>query len=150
MCLSLRKQYKSCVVNASCVCRRGSSLGVMVQCITHSSARKQFKSWSVNASCVRWQGSSLRVVVSMHHVFVNKEAVKEFWCHCIMCSSTREQFKSCGVDASCVFLTGEQFKSCGVNLSCVGQQGSSLKVIVSMHHVFGNKATVSKLWCQCF
>ena len=48
------------------------------------------------------------------------------------------------------FLTGEQFKSCGVNLSCVGQQGSSLKVIVSMHHVFGNKATVSKLWCQCF
>ena len=48
------------------------------------------------------------------------------------------------------FLTGEQFKSCGVNLSCAGQQGSSLKVIVSMHHVFGNKATVSKLWCQCF
>ena len=32
--------------------------------------------------------------------------------------------------------TGKQFKSCGVNASCFRPQGSSLKVVVSMHHVF--------------
>ena len=33
----------------------------------------------------------------------------------------------------------EQFKSCGVDASCFYQQESSLKVAVSMHHVFPNR-----------
>ena len=84
--------------------------------------RKQFKSYGVNASCVLRQGSILKAVVSMHHLFDNKEAVQKFWCQCIMCLST-----------------GKQFKSCGVNASCFRPQGSSLKVVVSMHHVFSTR-----------
>ena len=42
-----------------------------------------------------------------------------------------------------------QFKSCGVNASCVCQKESSLKVVVSMHHVFINMVAVQKLQCQC-
>ena len=43
----------------------------------------------------------------------------------------------------------KNFKSCGVNALCVCQQESSLKVVVSMHHVFVNKKAVYKLWYQC-
>ena len=32
--------------------------------------------------------------------------------------------------------TGKQFKSCGVNVSCFRPQFDSLKVVVSMYHVF--------------
>ena len=45
--------------------------------------------------------------------------------------------------------TGKQSKSCGVNALCVCQQESSLKVVVSIHHVFVNKKAVYKLWYQC-
>ena len=55
-----------------------------------------------------------------------------------MCLTTRKQFKSFGVNASCL-STGKQFKSCGVNASCFRPQGSSLKVVVSMHHVFSTR-----------
>ena len=77
-----------------------------------------------------------------------------------MFSSTGKQFKSCGVNASCIFdkevfkklwcqcimflLTRKQFKSYGVNASCVWQQGSILKVVLSIHHDFGNKEAVLK------
>ena len=47
-------------------------------------------------------------MLSMHHVFVNKEAVKDF-------------------DAIA---------------SCVRRQGSSLRVVVSMHHVFFDRGAV--------
>ena len=46
-------------------------------------------------------------------------------CLCIMRLSTKKEFKSYGFYASCV---------------C--QQGSSLKVVVSMHHAFVNKEGV--------
>ena len=45
--------------------------------------------------------------------------------------------------------TGKQSKSCGVNALCECQQESSLKVVVSVHHVFVNKKAVYKLWYQC-
>ena len=89
------------------------------------STRKQFRSCGVNASRVRQQGSSLRVEVSMHHAFVDKEAVWELWCQCIMCSLTRKQLKSFDAIAS-----------------CVRRQGSSLRVVVSMHHVFFDRGAV--------
>ena len=38
------------------------------------STRKKFKSCGVYASCVCHLGRSLKVAVSMHRVFVNKEA----------------------------------------------------------------------------
>ena len=62
----------------------------------------------------------LKVVVSMHHVFVKKEAFQKLQCQCIMCLLKRKQFKSCGVDASCL-STSKQFTSCarGVNALCV-------------------------------
>ena len=43
------------------------------------------------------QAGSLQVVhvVSMHYVFVNKEAVYKLWCQCIMCLLTMKQFNSC-------------------------------------------------------
>ena len=64
--------------------------------------RKQFKSCGVDASCVCYKGSISKVAVSMHHVFVKKEAVQKLWCRCIMCLSTSWQFKGCGGIASCV------------------------------------------------
>ena len=64
-------------------------------------------------------------MVSMHHVFVTKEAFQKLQCRCIMCLLKRKQFKSCGVDASCV---------------C--RQAGSLRVVVALHHVFVNKETV--------
>ena len=81
--------------------------------------RKQFKSCGVNASCVLQQGSILKALVSMHHMFGNKEAFLKLCCRCIMFLATRKQFKSCGVNA----------------LS-VGRQGNSSRILVSMHHVF--------------
>ena len=41
--------------------------------------------------------------------------------------------------------TRKQFKNCGVNASCFRQGESSLKVAVSMHHVFVNKKVVEKV-----
>ena len=50
---STRKQFKSCSVNASCLCQQKSCLnGINASCL---SARKQFKSCGVNASCVLQQ-----------------------------------------------------------------------------------------------
>ena len=43
--------------------------------------------------------------------------------------------------------TRKQFKRSGVNTSCVCQQGSSLQVLVFMHHPFVTKEAVQKLWC---
>ena len=71
----------------------------------------------------------------MHHVFVSKKS-------CLnginaSCLSTRKQFKSCGVNASYVFQQElKQFKSGGVDVLCLCQQESSLRVAVSVHHVF--------------
>ena len=71
----------------------------------------------------------------MHHVFVSKKS-------CLnginaSCLSTRKQFKSCGVNASYVFQQElKQFKSGGVDVLCLCQQGSSLRVAESVHHVF--------------
>ena len=93
MCLSTRKLFKICGVNASYVCEQESCLkvvvsmhhvfhnkkfkscGVNASCRWCLAARKNFKSCGVNALCVCQQESSLKFVVSMHHVFVNKEAV---------------------------------------------------------------------------
>ena len=61
----------------------------------------------------------------MHHVFINEEPGQKLRCQCIMSLSTRKQFKICGVNASCLY-----------------QHGSSLKVAVSVHHVFVNKKAV--------
>ena len=86
--------------------------------IMFSSTRKQFKSCSVNASCLCRQKSCLNGINAS-------------------CLSTRKQFKSCGVNASCVFQQElKQFKSGSVDVLCVCQQGSSLRVAVSVHHVF--------------
>ena len=41
--------------------------------------------------------------------------------------------------------TRKQSKNCGVNASCFRQGESSLKVVVSMHHVFVNKKVVEKV-----
>ena len=92
MCLTTRKLFTSCGINASYVCQQESCLKVVVsmqhvfsnkkavyklwyQCIICLSTRKLFKSCGVNASCVCQQESCLQVVVSMHHMFVNKKAV---------------------------------------------------------------------------
>ena len=56
------KKFKSCGVNASCL-----------WCLWQQ--ERILKVFAVNALCVCQQESSLNVVVSMHHVFVNKEAV---------------------------------------------------------------------------
>ena len=79
ICLSTRKQFKTCgvcimylstrgqlqvVVSAWRVCQQEDSLQVV-----------QFKRCGVNASCVCQQGSSLQVLVFMHYPFVTKEAV---------------------------------------------------------------------------
>ena len=100
----------------------------------------EFKSGGFYASCFSQQEKSQKVVVSMHQVFINKEAVLKivvsassvcqlgrnlnFWSLCIMCLSRRKQFKNCGV---CIMRlsTRKEFKSC-----------------VSMHHVFINKEAV--------
>ena len=55
--LIARKQFISCGFYASCL-----------------SLRKQFKSCGIYTSCVCQLGRSLKVAVSMHRVFVNKEA----------------------------------------------------------------------------
>ena len=86
MCLSTRKQFKSCGVYASCVCQQGRSLKVTL---------------SMHRVCQ--SGRNLKVVVSMHPVFINKGAVLKMWGLCIMRSSTRKEFKSCGLYASCCY-----------------------------------------------
>ena len=43
-------------------------------CIMCLSLRQQFKSCGIYTSCVCQLGRSLKVAVSMHRVFVNKEA----------------------------------------------------------------------------
>ena len=58
-CLSTRKQFKSCGVNALCVCQQESSLKVVVPMIMFLSTGKQSKSCGVNALCVCQQESSL-------------------------------------------------------------------------------------------
>ena len=59
MCLSTKKLFTSCGVNALCVCQQAGSLKVVVP-MHHVFYQQE---------------SSLKVVVSMHHVFVNKKAV---------------------------------------------------------------------------
>ena len=92
MCLKTGKLFKSCGVNASCVCQQESSFKVVVsmhhvfvnkkavsklwyQCIMCLSTKKLFTSCGVNALCVCQQESSLKVVVPMHHVFINRKVV---------------------------------------------------------------------------
>ena len=75
MCLTTRKLFTSCGINASYVCQQESCLKVVVPMIIFLSTGKQSKSCGVNALCVCQQESSLKVVVSIHHVFVNKKAV---------------------------------------------------------------------------
>ena len=74
MCLSTRKQFTSFGVYALSICHQGSSLKVVVsaRCVCQQG---NLRGWGVNASCVCEQGSSFKVVVSMHHVFINVEAV---------------------------------------------------------------------------
>ena len=45
-------------------------------------------------------------------------------------------------------LTRKQLKSFDAIASCVRRQGSSLRVVVSMHHVFFDRGAVLKLRCQ--
>ena len=82
--------------------------------------RKQFKSCGVDASCVCYKGSISKVAVSMHHVFVKKEAVQKLWCRCIVFVDKQAVYKLCTC-CQCIMcsLTRKQFKSCGVNASCV-------------------------------
>ena len=74
MCLSTRKQFKSCGATTTfkLLSFWVNALSQWIMCL---STRKQFKSCGVNASCFYQQRSSLKVAVSMHRVFVNKEAV---------------------------------------------------------------------------
>ena len=71
---STGKQFKSCGVNASCIFDKEVFKKLWCQCIMFLLTRKQFKSYGVNASCVLRQGSILKAVVSMHHMFGNREA----------------------------------------------------------------------------
>ena len=105
--------------------------------------------YGVNASCVCQEGRCLEVVVFIHHVLLNKEAVKKLCGLCRICSSNRKQFKSCGVNASCssqqeavkklrcrcimFFSSRKQLKSCGVFASFGYHQGSNFKVALSMY-----------------
>ena len=116
MCLSNRKQFKSCGVNASCSSQQEAVKKLRCRCIMFFSSRKQLKSCGVFASFGYHQGSSFKVALSMHRALFSKEAVKNLRCLCIMWLSTRKQFKSCVVKAS-----------------CVNQQGNSLKFVLSMH-----------------
>ena len=71
MCMSTRKLFKSCDINASCVCQQESCLKVVVS-VHHVFVNKKAV---VSMHRVCQQESSLKVVVSMHYVFVNKKAV---------------------------------------------------------------------------
>ena len=71
---STGKQFKSCGVNASCIFDREVFKKLWCQCIMFLLTRKQFKSYGINASCVLRQGSILKAVVSMYHMFGNREA----------------------------------------------------------------------------
>ena len=51
------------------------------------------------------------------------------------------------------FPTRKQCKSCGAYVSCVFQQGSSVKVVVPMHHAFANERKEFKsraIYASCF
>lgn len=121
--------------------------------------------YGVNASCVCQEGRCLEVVVFIHHVLLNKEAVKKLCGLCRICSSNRKQFKSCGVNASCssqqeavkklrcrcimFFSSRKQLKSCGVFASFGYHQGSNFKVALSMHRALLSKEAVKNLRCLC-
>ena len=102
MCLTTRKLFTSCGINASYVCQQESCLKVVVP-MHHVFSNKKavYKLWYQCIVCCQ-QESCLKVVVSMHCVFVNKKAVYKLWYQCIICLSTKKLFKSCGVNASCV------------------------------------------------
>ena len=74
----------------------------------------------------------LTLVESTCWVFIRKEEFKSCFLHGwkLWCFSTRKQFKSCS------------------HASCVCQQRSSLKVVVSMHHMFVTWEEVKKLRCM--
>ena len=71
---STGKQFKSCGVNASCIFDKEVFKKLWCQCIMFLLTRKQFKSYGINASCVLRQGNILKAVVSMYHMFGNREA----------------------------------------------------------------------------
>ena len=123
------------------------SLCIML-CSTLLSTKKWFKICGAYASCVFQQGSSLKVVVPMHHVFVNKEAVKKLGCLCIMRLPTSKEFKSRAFYASC-FSTRKHkhrnFSSCGVYASSCYQQGSGVIVAMFMYNLIIKEVAVFKV-----
>ena len=80
---------------------------------------------------------------------------------CLMCLCLRDTTFFFSISFQVLFFAGfglnppftslttrKQFNNCGFYASCVCQQGSSLKVAMSMHHVFANKEAIQKLWYQ--
>ena len=70
---SRRKQFKSCGVNASCICQQKSCWkGVNALCVCQE---EKFKSCDINASCLS-STEHLKVVVLLHHVCQQKSCLK--------------------------------------------------------------------------
>ena len=80
--------------------------------------------YGVNASCVCQEGRCLEVVVFIHHVLLNKEAVKSC---AVFAACVHQVGSSLKAAASMhhVLLNKKQLKSCGVDASCSSHLGSN-------------------------
>ena len=80
--------------------------------------------YGVNTSCVCQEGRCLEVVVFIHHVLLNKKAVKS----CAVFAACVHQIGSSLKAAASmhhVLLNKKQLKSCGVDASCSSHLGSN-------------------------